>query len=654
LQLANQESSELRLLGLASYQEIEAQENKFEVKTVIPPGMQNTEPKFFAADACWEAHILGSLVTQQRMYDICTKMPRTNFEQQIIQGQLITASETLSLDPEEQEFLVKLNCSQRDAAIKFLTADTGLQLLQGPPGTGKTTIIITLLELLYKKQMRVLVCAPSNKAVQLLASRFLQANPEAAITLAGVKSKVPTELHTIFLHTWGKDTCKQIGECIDALDKLRTDEKLTQQSFFSTIQQTITILSCISKSIARTAPGHNDPQVWEQIFACVRQLISHKISDDIQKPLDIVCGLLVNIQARIVLANRSKDTNVAPPLETEILNHTRIVFATLSTSGRRSIQEMEEKIDVLIIDEASQAVEAETLIPFALDPRKCLLVGDTKQLPATVLSQAAVKLGFHWSLMWRLLEECKQEYTMLKIQYRMHPEIRHWPSLQYYEDKLEDAESITSTAHLVAFNYPSILAPCSFIDVKANETECGHSYINTQEAEHIMAILHYLKQKGVDIKTQVGVITFYAGQVGHLSSLIQRRPEYQGMTVHTVDGFQGDERDFIIVSFVRANPKGRVGFLMDFRRLNVAITRAKLALIMLGNVPTLRSRKSDVYKNLQYLAYLNLPHFMNNADHYVILSIIVSEILIYLDKHLQDKVQLKKNYMMQHLVVTKN
>ncbi|KPJ67235.1 MAG: hypothetical protein AMJ43_05020 [Coxiella sp. DG_40] len=593
--ITERNDSELKLLALASYQETESRENKIEVKVVNPCGRQGAEQQFFQQKALWRAYVLGSLITHQRIYDICNKMPRTNFESQIILGKLNTQTETLSLNPEDQECLLDLNSSQREAATKFLTVDSGLQLLQGPPGTGKTTTIIVILESLYKSQARILVCAPSNKAVQLLAYRFLQRNPEAAICLSGVTSKVPPELHGIFLHSLGKNIYRSIGDCIDLLNKLLAEKKLTQQKLHSDIHHIDTILSKVAHDIAKTAPAYDNPDKWKPIFTCAKLIVSLEINqvEEIQKYLKLMSQHLSNLQATMVMANQSKEAGKTSPLEMEILNHAQIVFATLSTAGRKSIQEM-SKIDVLIIDEASQAIEAETLIPFALDPKKCLLVGDTKQLPAIVLSQPAVELRFYWSLMWRLIEECKQEYSMLKIQYRMHPEIRQWPSQQYYGNQLEDAENITKRADLVAFNYPPIIAPCSFINVKANEIECGHSYRNEQEARHIMAILYYLKQKGVNIKDQVGVITFYAEQVKYLSELIQPNPAYQGMTIHTVDGFQGDERDFIIISFVRANPKGRIGFLMDFRRLNVAITRAKLALIMLGNVATLRRKKSDV------------------------------------------------------------
>ncbi len=597
---------ELKLFGLASYQETESSENKIEVKAVIPGEI---EPTFcFQQNTPWEAYILGSLITHQRIYDICNKMPRTNFESQIMLGKLNNVEfEPPSLDPEEQECLQDLNCSQHEAATKFLTADSGLQLLQGPPGTGKTTTIIAILEALYKKQARVLVCAPSNKAVQLLAYRFLQRNPEAVISLSGVTSKVPPELHEIFLHSWGKDICRHINECIDLLNKLLTDKDLTQQKLHSDIHRIDTVLSKVAHDIAKTAPAYNDPNKWKPIFTCAKLIMSFEISKikEIQKYLKLMNQHLSNVQATIVLANQTKEAGKTSPLEMEILNHAQIVFATLSTAGRKSIQEM-SKVDVLIIDEASQAIEAETLIPFALDPKKCLLVGDTKQLPAIVLSQPAIELRFNRSLMWRLIEECKQEYSMLKIQYRMHPEIRQWPSQQYYGNQLEDAENITKRAHLVAFDYPPILAPCSFINVEANETECGHSYRNEMETRHIVAILNYIKRKGVNIKNQVGVITFYAEQVRYLSELIQCNPAYQGMTIHTVDGFQGDERDFIIISFVRANPKGKIGFLMDFRRLNVAITRAKSALIMLGNVATLRRKKSDVSMLIDNMQQRNL------------------------------------------------
>lgn len=156
------------------------------------------------------------------------------------------------------------------------------------------------------------------------------------------------------------------------------------------------------------------------------------VSKDQLTTLASCCSQLNNylemIKAHLVLSNTVSARCNFSAIEEELVKSSQVIFCTLSVSGRQMLHEVFEKngltIDVLIIDEAAQAVEAETLIPFHYRPKKCLLVGDTKQLPATVLSVEATNRNFHWSMMWRLLEECRQPFLMLDTQYRMHPEIR--------------------------------------------------------------------------------------------------------------------------------------------------------------------------------------------------------------------------------------
>ncbi len=150
-----------------------------------------------------------------------------------------------------------------------------------------------------------------------------------------------------------------------------------------------------------------------------------------------------------------------------------------------------DPVNALVVDEAGQAIEAETLIPLVTKPKKCLLIGDTNQFPATVISQKAAKLGFDRSLMWRLLKDCRQPYSMLTTQYRMHPEIRLWPSKQYYQSRITDSNEIASgkRACITTKEIPSFIAPYSFIHIEGQETKIGRSFRNQQEADSIITIL---------------------------------------------------------------------------------------------------------------------------------------------------------------------
>lgn len=580
--LLTEPKQKISLIGLATYQELTARSQNFKVKVVLPQKYQNVN----AMPTMWSAYVLGSLITHLRMYNACEQMSGNRLESQILSGEINndSSSNSASSDADEVEIFEKLNDSQSKAVNRFLALDEGIQLLQGPPGTGKTSTIIALLEVLSHKGCRTLVCAPSNKAVQVLASRFLKQNPGIPIILVGVSSKLDPELDEIFLSNQCNSICVQLEDCVNQIDQLQDDEPLTQQKIFQFMVKIIPVYFSVAIKIAKIAPGYYRHNDWNKVFTLSFHALKSK------ENLLAIRELLVNISAKINLANTPEGYYQSSDFEMEILNQSQIIFSTLSTSGRKSLQQM-NIVDALIIDEASQAVEAEALIPFALKPRKCLLVGDTKQLPATVLSLEAKRRKFDRSLLWRLLEDCQQDYDMLHIQYRMHPAIREWPSLSYYDNQLEETEIFSKQRQLSARLFPLILAPCSFIDVRGAEHFQNQSYENINEARTVVSILNYLKANNVDISHQVGVITFYSAQVLLLRKLTNYNKD---LTINTVDGFQGEECDFIIISFVRANPKNRVGFLNDFRRLNVAITRARIGLIMLGNLHTLISSDSDV------------------------------------------------------------
>ncbi len=568
----------IKLFGLASFQEssTEEAEKQFDIKIVVP---EKSRDIFNAGccqkDASWMVYVLGSLVTHQRMYEICTSKKKINIENQLLTGNLPPLPEVDSDEISNLSGVSHLNVSQRTAIARFLALNEGIQILQGPPGTGKTTTILALLKMLCQREQRVLVCASSNKGVQVIAQRFLDTQIEASMILVGSKRKLNPELKSIFLNEWGSVICDQLSEGIDLLKQLI-------ESNSDVLPELIDQLRTIANRIKLHAPKFFHISCWDLIFS----LPSPSIPD-----LEKIIPLLDQQRLMLLKAQSMGRNNQTNALEIELLARATVTFATLSTAGRKCIQEI-EKFHVVLIDEASQSVEAETLIAMAVNPIKCLLVGDTKQLPAMVLSPLATKKGFQRSLMSRLVDDCQQPAGILRIQYRMHPEIRQWPWKQYYDGQICEEEKMESPG----VDLPNMLAPCSFIDVKGTEELQGHSYRNKEEAFLIVKMLTYLNSRGIDLVKRVGIITFYAGQVNYLNHLIKNNPSCAGATINTVDGFQGDERDIIIISFVRSNERYQIGFLSDFRRLNVAITRARYALIMLGNSQALRMKKFDVAK----------------------------------------------------------
>lgn len=473
-----------------------------------------------------------------------------------------------------------LNYSQQVAVRDFYVLKKGIQILQGPPGTGKTTTIVELLNFLCAQKKRVLVCAPSNKAVQVIAERFVEKHPIRRTSLAGVEKKLKEVLRPVFVHTWADDMCFTLDTFTEKLERTiqnrsaKKNNPINLEDLFQQIQQMINAI-CHATALFRESCF---------LLQSLIQAMSFR-TPQLEKILEQLSILREEIYDSIAYDPKQFGSKI----ELALLNDAEVIFATLSTSGRRIFSNI-KRVDVLIIDEASQAVEVETLIPFGLRPDKCLLVGDTKQLPATVISQEAVRYNYHWSMMWRLIEECGQRCGMLTIQHRMHPSIRQWPSLQYYGNQLVDAPEIANRSVSV-----SVYGSYAFINVLSEEHFSNYSCYNAVECEQVMLLLHELVTKHVNIETQVGIITFYAAQVEYMQREFSKTHWLKGVKVHTVDSYQGNENNYIIISFVRSNRGGGIGFLHDFRRLNVAITRARLALLMVGNAATLeRHGQQDV------------------------------------------------------------
>ncbi len=616
--------------------------------------IKSSDQFLFAEQQEWTAYLLGSVVSYERMFATCKAKPQPPFFKALLSGQLNSTSSHLNsniMDPA----LINLNEPQKKAVHAFLTAESGLHCLLGPPGTGKTTTIVALLGNLCHTNKRVLVCAPSNKAVQVLAERFIEKYPmgKKKAILAGVEQKLTPCLRPIFVHGVVENKLNSILSAVSKLqrsynhylDKIAANtgnmkpgngSSATKQSkpkqansvsfwdYFSSslttetmnaaqdLNKLVKLFSKISAHNVRIRTNINSLTYFQNTRTYCQQVkktitdilsftrgqkdisvpwLNQKTTDNKLRQLMDALGIYL-LRLKDSLAN-GKLTHIDREVELFLLNRATVVFCTLCVSGRTNMHSIASQFDFLIIDEAAQAVEAETLIPMMFKPTKCLLVGDTKQLPAVVISKLAKERNYGWSMMWRLLEKCKQSCHMLKIQHRMHPEIRKFSSEKYYQGNLVDSESIKQLAQQNALPQDKILGPLAFIDINGDEISKGHSFANPVEANYVIKILNFLVQKKqVEVRDSVGIITFYTGQVELLSKKLAYKPHLNGVKVHTVDGFQGDENKIIIISCVRA--KGKIGFLHDFRRLNVAITRARQSLIILGHKNTLTRTKSDI------------------------------------------------------------
>ncbi|GAQ79821.1 tRNA-splicing endonuclease positive effector [Klebsormidium nitens] len=297
----------------------------------------------------------------------------------------------------------------------------------------------------------------------------------------------------------------------------------------------------------------------------------------------------------------------AAQLETSCLQNAALVFCTVSCAGRSEMRSA-GRFDLALIDEAAQLVEAETAIILTGWPglKLLVLVGDHLQLPATVTSRLAKEHRYDRSLFERLKENGHRS-VLLNTQYRMHPEISRWPLGAFYGEQVQDGRNVTEGRYNQAY-VSRLLGPYAFIDAAEGREEKdpgGASKCNRMEADLVLHLLRKLRSacEAAGVSADVGVITPYKRQVellaGHVPAVTRGSQSGPGLTVEvrSVDGFQGREKDVIIFSAVRANRAGVIGFLGDERRLNVALTRAKFALWIVGDAQTLQAR-DPVWKSL--------------------------------------------------------
>ncbi len=569
-------------LGIASER---PEKQELLVKIIAMPDEFSENIACFQPDHVWSAHYLGSIVSEERMYEACLAATDLPCLRRIASG-------NITLPPISGKGTVEgLNRLQSRAVRDFLAAPSHTTLLlQGPPGTGKTTTIARLLEKLDAKQERTLVCAHSNKGVQVLAQRAVQLAPKAAMILVGVEHKIPESLKPLSLTAWYAviaDSLSTMAETSEAKKAqisqgktLYVKELETWLTLFSEKRDLVDVQLTKFGFISQSRVGSSN-EICRQEFDELRRHLN-VLTDQIHSGSISEASLQALLTASRRLQDKWKHKNKGS-VEKHVLAQATIIFATLVTCGRRSLIDM-PPVDVLLVDEAAQSVEAATLIPMRYQPKKILLVGDPAQLPATVISKALQKKRrdgetshYDWSMMWRLIKECGCENLMLTVQYRMHPQICQWPSAQNYHNQLVTAPDILPMKPLS--NRGLARRPYAFYQVKGKTeaNEHSHSVFNRKEAHYVLQIVRHLRQ--AKLNSTVGVITPYLAQKQFIHHQLKSARLLDKVEVNTVDGFQGDECDIIIISFVRTHI---TAFLEEFRRLNVALTRAKYSLIILG------------------------------------------------------------------------
>ena len=468
-----------------------------------------------------------------------------------------------------------LNPTQERAVNEVLWAKD-VAIVHGPPGTGKTTTLVEAINETLMRESQVLVCAQSNMAVDWISEKLV----DRGINVLRIGN--PT----------------------------RVNDKM------------------LGFTYERRFESHADyPQLWA-IRKAIRELRKNrkKGSENYHQKMDRLKSRAAEIELRI---------------NAELFGEARVIACTLVGSAHHLLEGM--KFGTLFIDEAAQALEAACWIPMRRASR-VILAGDHCQLPPTVKSIAALRAGLGKTLMERIAENKPEVVTLLKIQYRMNDEIMRFSSDWFYGGKVESApqikyRSVLDYDHPITWidtsneenqitiegeDAPEDSASASSAASAANQNSdlnfkeqfVGESFgrINKAEAElTLLTLAEYFtkigKQRVLEERIDVGIISPYRAQVQYLKKLIKKyeffKPYRRLISVNTVDGFQGQERDVILISLVRSNDEGQIGFLKDLRRMNVAMTRARMKLIILGNKDTMT--KHPFYKKLwEYVEAIKL------------------------------------------------
>ncbi len=467
-----------------------------------------------------------------------------------------------------------LNPTQERAVNEVLWAKD-VAIVHGPPGTGKTTTLVEAINETLMRESQVLVCAQSNMAVDWISEKLV----DRGINVLRIGN--PT----------------------------RVNDKM------------------LGFTYERRFESHPDyPQLWA-IRKAIRELRKNrkKGSENYHQKMDRLKSRAAEIELRI---------------NAELFGEARVIACTLVGSAHHLLEGM--KFGTLFIDEAAQALEAACWIPMKRASR-VVLAGDHCQLPPTIKSIAALRAGLGKTLMERIAENKPEVVTLLKIQYRMNDEIMRFSSDWFYGGKVESAPQIKYRS-VLDYDHPitwidtsneenqitiegedapedsastasSVSAANQNSDLNFKEQFVGESFgrINKAEAElTLLTLAEYFtkigKQRVLKERIDVGIISPYRAQVQYLKKLIKKyeffKPYRRLISVNTVDGFQGQERDVILISLVRSNDEGQIGFLKDLRRMNVAMTRARMKLIILGNKDTMT--KHPFYKKLwEYVEAIN-------------------------------------------------
>ncbi|MBK9478111.1 MAG: AAA family ATPase [Bacteroidia bacterium] len=443
-----------------------------------------------------------------------------------------------------------LNDSQNKAVQKIIAAQD-IAIVHGPPGTGKTTTLVQAIKQILKTEKQVLVCSASNTAVDLMTEKLHHEN--ISVVRLGNPARISEEvlMNTLDAKMMAHPSYKELK-----------NYRKTAEEYFR-----------MAGKYKRTF-GREEREQRQLLYQEAKKIVA---------------------EARVL----------EDYIQHEQFANASVIACTLVVAAGRMLRD--KQFSTVLIDEAAQALEPMCWIPISRSNR-VIFAGDHFQLPPTVKSKLAEAGGLKETLFERCmqLENCS---VLLDVQYRMHEHIMNFSNEQFYEGKLKADELVKKRVLSSDSEFDVLTTSLNFIDTAG----CGFdeqlnpeslSISNPEEAvllmKHLTLLLQHYTQNNSSKKISVGIISPYKEQVQYITQLLDANDDLKQLsskiTVKTIDGFQGQERDIIYISLVRSNENKDIGFLADIRRMNVAMTRAKKKLVIMGNSATLAN--NDFYKKL--------------------------------------------------------
>ncbi len=476
-------------------------------------------------------------------------------------------------------FNQKLNFSQKEAISSALGA-RDLFLIHGPPGTGKTSTLIELILQEVKRGEKVLATADSNTAVDNMLQRL--SKYDLNLVRIGHPARIVKELQEFSIHS--------------------IYEKSVEAKAIKSGWEEVALLVKKRDEFSKPSPSRTRGMSRERILKLAKEGKS-------QRGVGVQT---IQSMAKWISADREIEDKVKKLKMDEEAVYKKIISladVVLSTNSMVMSDILKDFVfDVAVIDEGSQQVIPSTLIAIS-HAKRFVMAGDHKQLPPTVVSEQAKKLKY--SLFEELINRYKELSKILKIQYRMNEKIMRFSNEKFYENLLIADESVKNHTlkdlnlkkpkrfeNILDFEKPVVFVSTCGIEAKENLPWRSTSYENIKEAQIVFDLVKEFLEIGLK-KEDIGIISPYLSQVKRIKLLFSQN-EMEDIEVKSVDGFQGREKEVILISFVRSNPLGEIGFLKDLRRLNVALTRAKRKLICIGDAKTLQ--KDNLYKD--FLDYI--------------------------------------------------